>query len=76
MSIGLNIKDLSFICSQDSRGYQIDFMVLTHKIAYHVLKGVLQPYQKLACFVLYLKINIFLKNDMCILQYIVQLTKK
>ena len=44
-------------------------------------KGVLhllpQKAPKLACFVLYLKIiNILLKNDICILQEIVQETQK
>ena len=35
--------------------------------------GVLHPNNKLACFVLYLKIiDTFLKNDVCILQLIVQ----
>ena len=42
---------------------------------YFLLKGELHPCtnQKLACFVLYLKIiNTFLKNNICILKQIVQ----
>ena len=39
----------------------------------YVLRGYCTSYQKLACFVLYLKIiNTFLKNNICILEKIVQ----
>ena len=41
------------------------------------LKRELHPNQKLACFVLYLKIiNTFLENNICILKQIVQETQK
>ena len=48
-----------------------------HLICFNALRGYCTPNQKLACFVLYLKvINIFLKNNTCILKQIVQGTQK